>query len=472
MTTSELYDVIVVGGGPAGSTAAWALARNGVKVAVLERAEFPREKVCGDFVEPGGLRILDEMGCAPAQASPPITSARAYFGPRLAYKGAIPYYDAGPGLPTHGLILPRHELDTRLLECAQAGSAEVRQACGVTAVEREAGLMRVEARQGRQDITLRARLVVGADGTESIVAREAGLQRTDRRYIGVSQRAYVEGIEVEGGEASIWFDEDIYPGYGWMFPMTGGRANVGVGILSETCQRHDLTMPKAFATGIEKLRLRHEGCADVRVASRPMGGVVKNYGGVGPNHFAGGVLIGDAGSFVDPMTGEGITQGMESALIAAPVLLDALEQGRFDKPFLSRFEREFRAYFDPAMLYLDLCATIMRNRHFKEFWLRANQRGFEAAASDPDFARVSGSMFGGLNRGPDGRSGRLGTRLDLVAQGRPRLALFLAGGCDRQVGKGAAGTVGARQSPGRGAVCAMNDGRRKQRTGGFPWPRP
>jgi geranylgeranyl reductase family protein len=380
---------------------AWSLARRGVKVAVIERETFPREKVCGDFVEPGGLRILEAMDCLSALETPlPITSTRVYFGPRLVFKGDIPYYEEAHGAPAHGYIVPRYELDTRLLERAAAASARVFQGCAAGDIGREGGLVRIGVKRGQDEFTLSARLVIGADGAESTVARRFGQRRTDRRYIGVSQRAYVEGVEVEGGEATVWFDEDLYPGYGWMFPMPGGRANVGVGILSETCHRRGLSVPKAFAACIEKLRLRHPGCAKVRLASRPLGGVVKTYGGIGANHFDGGLLIGDAGSFVDPMTGEGITQGMESAVIASATVLAALERGRFDAAFLSRFERDFRAYFDPALLYLDLVAAIMRNWHFREFWLRATQRGFAEAAADPDFARTAGSMFGGLNVRP------------------------------------------------------------------------
>lgn len=395
------FDVIVVGGGPAGSVMAWSLARRGVRTAVIERETFPREKVCGDFVEPGGLRILAAMDCLKVLNTPlPIDATRVYFGPRLVFKGPIPYYQDDHGLPGHGYIVPRHELDTHLLARAGDAGARVYQACAASAVSREDGLMRVAVRQGDRDFTLSARLVVGADGAESLVARSFGQKRTDRRYIGISQRAYVEGVEVEGGEATVWFDEDLYPGYGWMFPMSGGRANVGVGILSETCHRQGLSVPKAFAACIEKLRIRHPGCRDIRVVSRPLGGVVKTYGGIGANHFDGGLLIGDAGSFVDPMTGEGITQGMESALIASSTILAALEAGRFDAAYLARFDRDFRAYFDPAMLYLDLVAAIMRNWHFREFWLRATQRGFAEATADPAFAQVAGSMFGGLNVRP------------------------------------------------------------------------
>lgn len=400
---SDILDAIVVGGGPAGSVMGWSLARRGVRVAILERAVFPREKVCGDFVEPAGLRILSAMGCEPAIASEerlPITTNRVYFGPRLAYRGDIPYYEGGHGLPKHGYIVPRHELDTVLLERAEAASAEVMQGCAALEIRRDGDVMSVVARGPSGDFTLRARVVIGADGVESTVARYAGLRRADRRHIGISQRAYIENIDVEGGEASIWFDEDQVPGYGWMFPMSGGRANVGVGMLSESCHRFDLSVPRAFEESIRRLRLRHPGCAHARLVSRPIGGVVKMYGGIDRNHFDGGLLIGDAGSFVDPMTGEGITQGMESALIATRTVMHALEKGRFDARTLSQFDRDFRDYFDPSMQYLGLCAVMMRNWHFRKFWWRSTLRGFEKAQADDAFARVAGSAFGGLNLQP------------------------------------------------------------------------
>ncbi len=399
MPATQAYDVIVVGGGPAGSVMAWSLARRGVRVAVLERSRFPREKVCGDFVEPAGLRILDKMGCLDASA-PPVTNARVFVGPRQVYRGTVPYYEDAHGLPTHGHIVPRDVLDTRLLERAESAGASVFQGCEVGAVGRENGKSSVTASRGETTASFTAPLVIGADGAESIVARSFGQRHADRRYIALSQRAYAEGVEGAEGEATLWFDDDIFPGYGWMFPMGGGRANVGVGILSETCHRHGLSVPKAFAACIQKLRVRHPACAEIRVASRPLGGVVKTYGAAGPNHFDGGVLIGDAGSFADPLTGEGITQGMESALIAVPTLMAALEKGRFDAAFLGCFERDFRSHFDPSMRFLDLWAALTRNWHLREFWLRATARGFDEAAGDPDFARTTGAAFGGLNLRP------------------------------------------------------------------------
>lgn len=399
----QAYDVVVVGGGPAGAVTAWALAKRGVRVAVLERARFPREKVCGDFIEPRGLRLLESIGCLEAldASSPlPITHVAMFLQSECAYRGRIPFYGGRSALPPHGYIVPRHELDTHLLECARRAGASVYENCAATGLARAGRYTRVSARRGKEAASVRALLVVGADGTHSLVARSVGLLRDDPRYVAVSQRAYVEGVSVGKGEAAFFFDSDLFPGYGWMFPMSGGRANIGIGILAEARSRHGISVPRLFQAFVEKLRSQHPGCAGIHVASKPLGGIVKTYGSAGPNHFDGGVLVGDAGCFVDPVTGEGITPAMESALIASAVLAEAVEQGRSDARVLSRFEDEFRRYFDPAMRYLDLCAAVMRNRFMREFWLRAVARGCRKATEDAEFARIAGSAFGGMEVRP------------------------------------------------------------------------
>ena len=392
------FDVIVVGAGPAGSTMAWALGRQGIDVALLERAAFPREKVCGDYIEPGGLRLLARMGVLPEIEREPrlrINKNRVYFGPKLVYRGAIHYYEGADDDIDYGLIVPRREFDALLLSAAvDAGAVHFPQTEART-VTRAGDLVYVGALAGERELSLRAPIVVGADGVESLVARSVGLRRTNRRHIGVSQRAYVEGLDIDGGEAAVWFDEDIVPGYGWMFPMPGGIANVGVGLSSETSHRFDIPVQAAFRTAVERLRIRHPGCTKARLISRPIGGLVKTYGGIDRNHFDGGLLIGDAGSFVDPMTGEGITQGMESAMLALPTIMDALERRRFEAEDLAGFEHAFRGYFDPAMNYLELVVALVGNRHMSEFWLSASGHGFEEASKDPSFAAISGSIFGG-----------------------------------------------------------------------------
>ncbi len=333
----------------------------------------------------------------------PISYAATFVDSKCRYRGKISVYGLREHLPAHGYVIPREKLDHLLLETAAKAGANILQGTGVTGVtaSRRKGV-EVEAHRGKRRVVHRGRLVVGADGVNSVVAASAGLTARDQRYIGVSQRAYAEGIDGDVGEAALYFDDDFFPGYGWMFPMSRGIVNLGVGILSETAQRFSVNIPNLFDSFFEKLKRSHHRCAKLRLVRPPIGGIVKTYGGAGPNYFDGGLLIGDAGSFVDPMTGEGITPAMESALIAAPVIENALSAGKFDSAFLSSYESRFRAYFDPSMTFLDLCAATMRNKHFSKCWLRIMARGCDLAQRDASFGRNAGAYFGAPETNPSG----------------------------------------------------------------------
>jgi geranylgeranyl reductase family protein len=408
------YDVIVAGGGPAGSTLAWDLARRGVRVLVLERTRFPREKVCGDYVEPRGLRILREMGCLGEleRSSPlPITHLATFVDWACRYAEEIPFYGIDDNLPPHGYVISRDQLDTAMLEAAERAGATVHQETLVTGLDASSEGVRVEARRAGKAVGYPSHLVAGADGANSVVGTSTGVLVDDSRHTAVAQRAYATGVDGDLREASFFFDEALFPGYGWVFPMAGGRVNLGIGILSETRQRLGLNVPGLFLEFVERLRRRHPSCASIEICSAPIGGIVRTYGGAGVNHFDGGVLIGDAGGFVDPMTGEGITPAAESALLAAPVLQAALEAGRFDALQLSVYERAFRAYFDPAMMFLDLCAAVLRNRWLARPWLKALARGCDLAQGDPAFALAGGSYFGGLHVQPFGILSNLWVRI-------------------------------------------------------------
>ncbi len=402
---TRVHDVIVVGAGPSGSVLAWELARQGVNVLVLDGAAFPRDKVCGDYVEPRGLRVLRRMGCLETlecDGPLPISRSATFVNGRRLYHGRIPFYGIRTDMPACGYIVPRRTLDNMLLETAARAGAVVQQESYATAVRAGARGVKVEIRQGRSRGAVRAALVAGADGVNSVVARSAGLLAGDPRYMAVAQRAYAEGMEKDVGEAAFFFDGDLFPGYGWAFPMAGGRVNLGVGILAETRDRLGIRVPELFRMFLARLRRVHPRFRKLELCRPPIGGAIKTYGGAGPNHFAGGLLVGDAGSFVDPMTGEGISPAMESSLLAARTLRRALDAGRFDRSALSAYERDFRAYFDPAMVFLDLVAATLRNRHMKDWWLSSFSRGCSQAQRDQALARVAGACFGGVELDPRG----------------------------------------------------------------------
>jgi flavin-dependent dehydrogenase len=318
-----------------------------------------------------------------------------------------------------------------MLETAAAAGAAVHQETQVTAVDASARGVTVTARSGSRTARYACRLVVGADGVNSLVARSQGLLVHDPRRSAVARRAYarMETAEACGQQTDVFFSESIGPGYGWIFPVAHDRVNLGVGVLSETQRRTGMRVPELFESFVEQLRRHDPACANVELDSRPIGGVVKTYGGAGRNHFDGGVLVGDAGCFVDPMTGEGITPGMESALFAAQALLSALETGDFSASSLRAYEAAFRAYFDRPMLFLDLCSQMLRNRHLARPLLNVLVRGCQLAQEDGGFARVAGSYFGGLELEPTAILGEVWWRsVQEVLLAWPRLAAAPAAG--------------------------------------------
>jgi geranylgeranyl reductase family protein len=404
VTTQDRADVVIVGCGPAGSVLAWALARKGVHTLLLERTRFPREKVCGDYVDPRGLRILQAMACLDRLdrfKSAPITHTATFVESQRRYRGPIPFYGVSEDLAPHGYTIPREQLDTAMLEAAERAGAIVHEQTAVVDVEARSTGTRLAARRGERTARYVAHLIAGADGVNSLVGRSQGLSRADPRFTVVAQRCYA-AVDPSSSQAEteLFFGEHSFPGYGWMFPSSDGLVNLGVGLLAEARERFGVHTPTLFSSFVEQLRRHHPRCGDIELASKPIGGAVRTYGGAGPNHFDGGVLIGDAGGFADPMTGEGITQGMESALLAVPVLMAALEAGDFGAARLASYEAAFRAYFDPAMVFLDFCAAVMRNRHFARPWLRLLARGCEVAQADEAFARTCSTYFGGLEIRP------------------------------------------------------------------------
>ena len=149
------YDVIVVGGGPAGAVVGWRLASTGAKVLVLERTRYPREKVCGDYVEPRGLRVLEAMGCLTsleADSPLPITHSSTYVEFRRVYSGPIPFYGRRVDLPAHGYIVPRERLDHEMIQAAERAGVIVREQTLVNNVLATAAGVEVRAQHDGREI--------------------------------------------------------------------------------------------------------------------------------------------------------------------------------------------------------------------------------------------------------------------------------------------------------------------------------
>jgi geranylgeranyl reductase family protein len=295
-----------VGAGPAGAAAACHLARSGLDVLVLEKASFPREKVCGDGLTPRAVEELRGLGVD--------LTAPGWFrneGIRLLGAGnrlEIPWPDG------HGLTRTRRDLDELLARRAVAAGAELRENTKVTEPLRTNGRVTGVRTDGGDH---RARLVIAADGALSRLCVALGLRPRRDRPIGIAGRRYFRSPRHEDAYLEVWLD--LAPaGYGWVFGMGDGTCNVGVALLRTVHPDYHALLSRWLGRLPRSWGFVEENAAGpVRGAALPMGFSRR------PHYLPGLLLVGDSGGMVNPFSGEGIAYALEAARISAEVIAKA-----------------------------------------------------------------------------------------------------------------------------------------------------
>jgi menaquinone-9 beta-reductase len=304
----ERWDVVVVGGGPAGAAAALAAVRTGARVLVLDRADFPRDKVCGDAVAPEAFDVLAGLGVATGPLTdgyPPV--------PRLSLcspGGAV--VERATERPAY--VIPREVLDARLLAAALAAGAEFRRHL-VRRIELGTDAVVVDG-------TVEAGVLVGADGAESVVRRALGLGTNAPDRLAVAIRGYAPtGAE---GALHLVTTAQRWPAYAWSFPIGDGRANVGYGeLVSGGANRAQLL------DGLHRL-LPDAEPDQLRAHRLPLS--------TGrPRQPDGRVLLaGDAAGLINPLTGEGIFYAVLSGSLAGRAAGHGADAGALLRHAMSR----------------------------------------------------------------------------------------------------------------------------------------
>jgi geranylgeranyl reductase family protein len=353
-------DVIVVGAGPSGSTAAYYMAQAGLNVLLIEKSRFPRDKVCGDGLTPRAVKSLVAMGVDVSEEAGwlPNKGLRV-IGGGMRLELDWPELSSWPG---YGLVRTRASLDEQLARRAQAAGAKLLEGTTVTGPVLDSGgrIVGVETTteseeksksRSRSDNAERsrgstqsyhARVVVAADGNSSRLSVAMGLRKRDDRPMGVAVRTYYTSPRHKDDYLESWLDlwdgDRLLPGYGWIFGMGDGTSNVGLGLLNtseafgktdyrELLKRWLKSMPEEWGY-VEENRTE-----PVRGAALPMGFNRT------PHYFRGLLLAGDAAGMVNPFNGEGIPYAMESGEILARVVAQALA-----RPTRAETERVLRSY--------------------------------------------------------------------------------------------------------------------------------
>lgn len=246
-----LYDVVIIGAGPGGSAAAISLARTGWNVLLIDKASFPRDKVCGDMISPRSQRVLSALGCLPAlEAACPnrVNSGAFYLHGERIMAAKVPQVQ---GLTDYGYVLPRTLFDDIIFRQAQTAGAQTIEQCEVKDARVESDGVTVRAEREGKPCIFHARLVIGADGARSVTARAAGLGAQRVKSGSIALRAYYEGVAGDPSRVDICFDKSFFPGYAWIFPLGDGRANVGLGMVTEVCQHYKINLRERLTNWIE-----------------------------------------------------------------------------------------------------------------------------------------------------------------------------------------------------------------------------
>jgi flavin-dependent dehydrogenase len=342
VSAGRSLDVLVAGAGPAGSAVAILLARAGARVALIDRAEFPRPKPCADYLSPEAGRVLTRLGVLDALESEQparLAGMRVVSPDGTSFAGRFAGLRAFRPFSDHGLALPRERLDHVLAAGAERAGARFHQRIRLESLERTAhGRIRAVGRGPRGTVAFHAPLVVGADGLHSRVAGWMGVARSGapRRVALVAHVANVRGMS-DLGEMHVARDAYV------------GLADVGRGLTNVAAVADVDALPPGTAEQRWMALVQRFPAVRGRLTGSERIGAVRAAGPFARSTTRatgdGVLLVGDAADFYDPFTGEGIFAALHGAELAAARIQSALAAGRCDRAHLRAYDRDRRRAF-------------------------------------------------------------------------------------------------------------------------------
>jgi geranylgeranyl reductase family protein len=369
----EPYDIAIVGAGPAGATAAYAAARRGLHVALIDRNTWPRDKACGDGIGPGAIAIARQLGMADIFARDVPVTAVTVAGPDGT---RLDTTTSDMGRTIHGYIVPRRDFDNRLLDRAlkqNATDLTGRKLIG-TGVTGDLRTLELQDKDNtRSRIT--ARLLIGADGANSVVRRTL-VSASPPRHTGIAMRAYAGSDDFnpggpQGPRMLFAFSRELLPSYAWLFPTGRGTVNIGVGgPLTEIRRtRRDLRqLITAYASQVRAQGISLGEPSAYRAHHLP------HFGGMPRLAHPRAALIGDAASMINPFSGEGIAYGMTAAARLIESLPGDLASGKALQESLTRFERDFRRTYRAHIASTLLLHRLMRSPYWARVFISAAEQ--------------------------------------------------------------------------------------------------
>ena len=376
--------VLVVGGGPAGSAAAYWLARAGHEVTLVEKKEYPRDKTCGDGLTPRAILQLEDIGFDfDIPEFHEITGLRSYAGDDLMIEMSWPDHSR---LPNWGGVIRRRDLDQQVARIAEKEGVAILEKTTATPVIDGGVLTGVELANGEGSELVHPRVTIIADGSMNRFGRELGTERRRDYPMGLAARGYWSSPRSTDRFLESQLDMRdptgaTMPGYGWVFPLGDGTVNVGVGLLSTFKRWKHVNTTHMLNDYVAQAPDYWELDEESRLG-KPQGGKLTMSFSKGPLVGSNWITIGDAAGAINPWNGEGISYAYETGRIAAEYVGEAVGTGDGGvlRRYPERLDAEYGLYYKMARIFVKLIGrpavmrtlahTGLRNRPLMEWTLK------------------------------------------------------------------------------------------------------
>lgn len=355
-----MYDIAVIGAGPAGSSLVMGLKNSGLKIAIFDKSHFPRDKACGDLVSGVALRTLNDL-------SPKLRSQLAAFPQKTGIKSTAIYVGNHKPLRfswvLESYVIRRNDFDQMLLnEALQSGNTTLYAGEKIKKIERLTDGFNLTNAANQ---VFQAKFVVGCDGANSIVSKLLTGHSIDKNNYGGSVRAYFKGLtNISPNENELYINKSVVPGYFWLFPLTETTANVGIGMHSKHIARDRIDLKSLMFEFIQS-----DSTLQQKMGNAVMDGELLGYGlpffsKKRKIHGNGFLLCGDAASLVNPINGEGIMQAIQSGQIAAKTILQAFDANDLSEHFLETYENQILNKWWKKMRFNAQMVKLLADRYY------------------------------------------------------------------------------------------------------------
>lgn len=387
-------DVLISGGGPAGSALAFHLAKKGIRVIVVEAEKFPRDKVCGDGISPIALAELHKMGITKTRKFARANEVKR-VGLFLKNDQVFINLSKPEHLQHHARIIPRIELDSMIYEAAKKAGASFQEESRVLNYNITPTAAWVSVKCGKQQRQIKTKLVVGADGSRSAIARQMRGSKPSADYQLLGLRAYYNNVNGPTDRVDIFFSEEGFPGIFWLFPKGEKDANVGMAMISETFPQKPAHIRKLLtehiATHPEIAKRIGKGTLEADMVGWPI-----TFFNPSQKLCAERVLlVGEAAGLINPLSGDGIQYALLSSNWAVETINNSVATDDFSETALNSYSATVHKEVGYDFALSNLLVQFPRNKSLTKVWMQILTVLIARAKEDKEYADIIAGIFEG-----------------------------------------------------------------------------